>query len=213
MKYRKIKIILGKLISMAPTSKLRCFLYRNIFGYKIQKAKIGWGTFIVVKDANLDGCIIGKHNSFTGPMNISINKNASMGSSNIFNCNWWIEQESDNVYNKPNLLMESGTRISNNHYIDIAGSFTLCKKSMIAGRGSQFWTHGAGAIDRNIFIGENCYIGSAVRFSPGSSIGKNSLIGLGSVVTKKFNTENVIIAGQPAKIIREDYDWKTRKNI
>ncbi len=214
MKHRKLRIILAKLISIAPTSKLRCFLYKSILGYKIHKSIIGWRTVIVVNSADLNRCRIGGKNHFIGPMNISINKNASIGSSNIFNCGWWtIEKQFDNTNYESNLLIEEDTLITGNHYIDVVGSFTLSKKSWIAGNGSQFWTHGAGVSDRNIFIGENCYIGSAVRFAPGSSIGKSSLVGLGSIVTKKFNTENVIIAGQPAKILRENYNWKTQENI
>lgn len=214
MKHRKLRIILATLISMVPTSKLRCFLYKSILGYKIHKSIIGWRTVIVVRNANLDRCRIGGKNRFWGPMNISINRNSSIGSSNIFNCGWWtLEKKFDNANYESNLLIEEDTLITGNHYIDVVGSFTLSKKSWIAGTGSQFWTHGAGVIDRNIFIGEDCYIGSAVRFAPGSSIGRNSLIGLGSVVTNKFNIENVIIAGQPAKIIREDYNWKTKENI
>ncbi len=212
--YRKLKIILAILISLSPTSKLRCFLYKLIFGYKIYKSFIGWKTVIVVNNANLDRCRISGKNRFIGPMNISINKNSSIGSSNIFICGLWtIKEQFENSNYESNLLIEEDTLITENHYIDLAGSFTLSKKSWIAGNGSQFWTHGAGVSDHNIFIGENCYIGSAVRFAPGSSIGKNSLIGLGSIVTKKFTKENVIIAGQPAKIIREDYNWETQKHI
>lgn len=197
-----------------PTNELRCFLYRTVLGYKIYRSSIGWMTIIAVDNAKLIECRIGRLNKFIGPMNILINKNAKIGSRNIFNCGWFtIEKQFEDDNYERNLIVENNTHIEKSHYIDVAGSFTLSKNSWIAGRSSQFWTHGAGAQDRNIFIGENCYIGSAVRFKPGSSIGNNSLIGLGSIITKKFNSKNVIIAGQPAKIIRENYNWKTQESI
>ena len=214
MKNRKLRIIFGHLISILPTSKLRCFLYRTIFDYKIYQSTIGWRTVIVVHCAKLIECQIRNNNRFIGPMNIIINNNSFIGSGNTFDCGWWtIDNQLENMNYARNLLIEENTHIGTGHYVDVVGSFMLSKNSWIAGRGSQFWTHGAGVHDRNIFIGENCYVGSAVRFAPGSSIGNNSIVGLGSVITKKFNSENVIIAGQPAKIIRENYNWKTQENI
>jgi len=141
-----------------------------------------------------------------GPMHIVINKNASIGPGNTIQADS-VEPKSD--YSR-NFIMEENSRIGRDHHIDIAASFTLGKNSWIAGKGSQFWTHGA-SIEESIFIGANCYIGSAVLFTPGSSIGNNTLVALGSVITKKFNTNDLMIGGNPAKIIKENYDWRTQK--
>lgn len=51
-----------------------------------------------------------------------------------------------------------------------------------------------------IQIGNNCFIGANSILLPGVIIGDNSIIGAGSVVTKTI-PENVIIGGNPAKII------------
>jgi len=197
-----------------PTSRLRVFLYRAIFNYRINRSYIGWNTILVVDAAELNECSIGRNNKFVGPMSITINKGASIGIKNTFTCGWWTQKEQFKIANyKCNLQIGTNTLITSEHHFDIAGAFTLGNNTWIAGCGSQFWTHGAGATDRDITIGEHCYIGSAVRFSPGSSVANNSIIGLGSVVTKEFYSNNIIIAGQPARVLRENYDWKTKQNI
>ena len=51
-----------------------------------------------------------------------------------------------------------------------------------------------------IVIGENCFIGDSVTILPNVKIGKNSIIGAGSVVTKPI-PNNSVAAGNPAKVI------------
>lgn len=52
-----------------------------------------------------------------------------------------------------------------------------------------------------IKIGDNVWLGANVIILPGVEIGNNVVVGAGSVVTKSFRAENLIIAGNPAKII------------
>lgn len=52
-----------------------------------------------------------------------------------------------------------------------------------------------------VLIGNNCFIGSNVMILKGVSIGENSTIASNSVVTKAFPS-NVVIGGNPAKIIK-----------
>jgi len=58
-------------------------------------------------------------------------------------------------------------------------------------------------------ICRNVWIGESVSILPGVEIGENSIVGANSVVTKSFPC-NVIIAGNPAKIIKR-YNFKTNK--
>ncbi len=52
-------------------------------------------------------------------------------------------------------------------------------------------------------IGKNCFIAVGATILPGVKIGNEVIVGAGAVVTKNVPS-NVIVAGNPAKIIREN---------
>ena len=53
-----------------------------------------------------------------------------------------------------------------------------------------------------VILEKNVFVGNDVSILKGVTIGENSVIANGAVVTKSFPT-NVIIGGNPAKIIRD----------
>ena len=53
-----------------------------------------------------------------------------------------------------------------------------------------------------VHIGKNCWLGAGVIVLPGVTIGDNTVIGAGSVVTKDIPA-NVIAVGNPCKVLRE----------
>lgn len=67
-----------------------------------------------------------------------------------------------------------------------------------------------------IHIGKNCWLGAGVIILPGVTIGDNTVIGAGSVVTKDIPA-NVVAVGNPCKVLREisehdkEYYYKDRK--
>ena len=83
--------------------------------------------------------------------------------------------------------------------------------------GVKFFTQGGGWVFREeypdfdtfgrISIGNNVYIGNNALIMPGVSIGNNVIIGAGSVVTKSIPSD-VIVGGNPAKIIGTFADYK-----
>lgn len=54
---------------------------------------------------------------------------------------------------------------------------------------------------RPIIIGNNCWLGGDVTVLPGVTIGENSVIGSGSVVTRDIPA-NVVAAGNPCRVLR-----------
>ena len=67
-----------------------------------------------------------------------------------------------------------------------------------------------------IHIGRNCWLGAGVVVLPGITIGDNSVIGAGSVVTKDIPA-NVVAVGNPCKVMRPigEYDrefyWRDKR--
>lgn len=67
-----------------------------------------------------------------------------------------------------------------------------------------------------VHIGKNCWLGAGVLVMPGVTIGDNSVIGAGSVVTKDIPA-NVVAVGNPCRVLREigerdkEYYFKDRK--
>ena len=64
----------------------------------------------------------------------------------------------------------------------------------LRGRGLQY--------NKDVWIGENAWIGACVVIVPGVRIGKNTVIGAGSVVTKDI-PDNVVAVGNPCRVLRE----------
>lgn len=85
--------------------------------------------------------------------------------------------------------------------------------------GVNIFTHGGGWILRNeypeydsfgkVIIGNNVYIGNNAMIMPGITIGDNVIVAAGSVVTKNV-PNNVVVGGNPARIIESIDDYKSK---
>lgn len=70
-------------------------------------------------------------------------------------------------------------------------------------------THPIDPVERNggteyakkVVIGDNCWLGGNSVICPGVTLGNNVVVGAGAVVTKSFG-DNVVLAGNPAKVIK-----------
>jgi acetyltransferase-like isoleucine patch superfamily enzyme len=93
--------------------------------------------------------------------------------------------------------------------------FQCTNKKIVIGKGTQI-AYGVGLITENhnlyditkhqpgkdIIIGRNCWIGMNAILLPGTVLGDHTIVGAGAVVTKSFPDGHVVIAGNPAKVIR-----------
>ena len=85
----------------------------------------------------------------------------------------------------------------------------------------EIWTDGHAIIDAKtkellnlpktpVLIGNHCWIGRKVTFTKGAQIPDDCIVGIGSVVTKKFTEACSVIAGNPAKAVKTGISWDGR---
>ena len=111
---------------------------------------------------------------------------------------------------KDNLIIGAETFVNNNVYFDCPGSIKIGKNCDI-GFNVSFVTatheiisdyeHNRAFKTFDVIVEDFVWIGCNATILPGVKIGKGSVIGAGSVVTKDI-PENVLAVGIPAKIIR-----------
>ena len=62
----------------------------------------------------------------------------------------------------------------------------------------------------NIYIGKNVWVANNVHFMKKSYISSGSVVGAHSVVTHKYDEDNVVVAGNPARIVKRNIKWQIK---
>ena len=117
-----------------------------------------------------------------------------------FRCDYGYNIEvGENFYTNYNLIILDCAKVTigNNVLIGPNVGFFTAGHSLHPDFRKQEWEHAY-----PIEIMDSVWIGGHVVINPGVSIGENSVIGSGSVVTKDI-PKNVFAAGNPCKVIRE----------
>ena len=58
-----------------------------------------------------------------------------------------------------------------------------------------------------ITIGNHVWVGMSAKFLKDSGVGNNTVVGADSLVTRKFDEENVVVGGVPAKVLKRGINW------
>ncbi|MCH5463753.1 sugar O-acetyltransferase [Levilactobacillus tujiorum] len=61
--------------------------------------------------------------------------------------------------------------------------------------------NGAMGIGKPVTFGDDVWVGGGAIICPGVTLGNNVIVGAGSVVTKSFG-DNVVVAGNPARVVK-----------
>jgi acetyltransferase-like isoleucine patch superfamily enzyme len=206
MKNTKLRKMAALAISLLPGSALRVQAYSLLLGYQFGPGtKLGWGVMIAVDSFRAGNKVaIRRNTTFVGPIRVDLGDHTFIGRSNKIECGDSAADPSQAHMNYAREFITGRDSLINEaHLFDVLGRIQIGDGTWVAGFASQFLTHGAGAMNRDILIGANCFLGSAVRFAPGSGIGDRVMVGMGAVVTKRILENDVVVAGLPAKIIKE----------
>jgi len=209
---------LAVLIAHIPESALRIALYHLLLGYQFgERCTLGYGVVIAV-DSFVAGkdVTIRRGTCFVGPIAVVLAERTFIGRFNKIECGAGAANAKVGHMNYTRRF-ETGSNslINEAHLFDVVGTIVIGKGSWVAGFSSQFLTHGASVMNRNISIGEDCFIGSAVRFAPGSGVADRVIVGMGAVVTGKIADSDVIVVGLPARVLRvrdENDNYQFEKN-
>jgi acetyltransferase-like isoleucine patch superfamily enzyme len=216
-------VLLG--IAFLP-SLLKRPLYRLFFGYKIGRGvKIGFSIIDAEECEIAENVSIGHLNALVGIKKLIIGDHTRIGHLNIIRggdevrLGRYTEIIRLNEINSipdpvivtpadPRFILGDGSVITTSHKIDFTDRVEFGKRVILGGRNSSLWTHNRQQT-KPITIGDYSYVGSEIRIAPGGEIPPKCIVGIGSVITKKFESEYVLIAGVPAKAVKElDEDGK-----
>ena len=102
----------------------------------------------------------------------------------------------------PRFILGAGSIVTTGHKIDFTDRVQIGKRTILGGRNSSLWTHNRQKT-MPILIGSFTYVGSEIRMAPGSAIPSRSIVGMGAVITNALSEANTLIAGVPAKPIKQ----------
>ena len=215
----KFRLVTLAILALFP-SFLKRPAYRLLFGYQIGKrVRIGL-SIIDAKECRIDDDVkIGHLNVFIRVKQLEINDHVRIGYLNIIRggdevhlgryseiirmneINSIAEPDVVNPID-PRFTLGDGSIITAGHKIDFTDRVTIGRRSILGGRNSSLWTHNRQRT-RPIDIGSFAYIGSEIRIAPGGSLPSRCVVGIGSVITSKLSAEGFLIAGVPAKPVKE----------
>lgn len=215
----RLRLLTLALIALLP-SFLKRACYRLFFGYRVGKrVRIGLSLLDARECSIEDDVEIGHLNVIISVGKLTIGDHVRIGHLNIIrggdevSLGRYAEIIRMNEINSipdpdvvnpitPRFILGEGSVITTGHKIDFTDRVEIGRRTILGGRNSSLWTHNRQRT-RPITIGSHTYIGSEIRVAPGSSIPSRTIVGIGSVITGELKEENYLIAGVPAKPIKQ----------
>lgn len=215
----KFRLFVLALIALLPSFLMRT-CYRLFFGYRIGKrVRLGVSIIDAAECHIEDDVQIGHLNVIIGVKKLSMGDHVRIGHLNIIRGGQEVRLEryseimrlneinsipEPDAVNpvEPRLILGAGSIVTTGHKIDFTDRVNIGRRTIIGGRNSSLWTHNRQRT-RPIDIGEFAYVGSEIRMAPGSSIPSRCIVGIGSVITTRIDAEESLIAGVPARPIKE----------
>ena len=97
-----------------------------------------------------------------------------------------------------NVNIEEGCMLSDQIEIRTTDNHSIIDK--ISGKRINF--------EEDVILHKHVWVGTHVILLKGTEIPEGSIVGAGTICTKKYDIANSVIAGNPGKVIRENIEWK-----
>lgn len=232
----KFRLVVLALFALLPSFLMRpC--YRLFFGYHIGK-RVHFGFSIIdAHECHIDDDVsIGHLNVIIGVGKLILGDHVRIGNLNIIrggdevDLGRYSELIRMNEINSipdpdvvnpvdPRFQLGPGSIITTGHKIDFTDRVEIGRRAIIGGRNSSLWTHNRQRT-LPVRVGDFAYAGSEIRVAPGGDIPPRCVVGIGAVITGKIDAEGWLIAGVPARPIKELsaedrflIERKTRKDL
>ena len=201
-------------------SLLKRPIYRLFFGYRIGKRVTIGFSLLDARDCQIaDDVHIGHLNVVIGVEKLIIGDHVRVGYLNILrggdeiSLGRYSEIIRMNEINSipdpdvvnptdPRFILGDGSVITAGHKIDFTDRVEIGRRTILGGRNSSLWTHNRQRT-LPIEIGSFVYVGSEIRIAPGGAVPSHCIVGIGSVITSHLDDEEHLIAGVPAKAIKQ----------
>jgi acetyltransferase-like isoleucine patch superfamily enzyme len=217
---KKLRVLISIIIALIPFNFLRLFLYKFLLGFKVDKySKISAFNLIVAEDVSLKMAVIGPFNIIK-IKSIKMDCDSYIGKFNVFSkLNLINMQKNSCILHKnfiggtygtsvecgcENLFIGEGSQISLSCFFDLSNQIIIGNNVVIAGSGTQFWTHGFNSLrvrsTAPIVIKNNVFIGAASTVVQGIHICSDVVIGAGTVVHRNIDTPGLYVSNKLQRV-------------
>lgn len=172
----------------------------------------GTGNYVEIKDGydvvNLKLLVRGNNNRIIIGEDFVVNYNTNVGSVNISakdDDNLISIGEYAHIRGEAEIVCMEGTKLI------IGNNFGMSSETIIrTGDGHRIFDRETGVRTNaaaDILIGNDCWIARRAVVLKGVVLKDYTILGTGTLVTKKYDESNIILGGNPAKIIKHNITW------
>lgn len=217
---KQLRMAMAIFIACVPLNIVRVALYRWVLGHDIDfrsrvaaftilhaervsmaSASIGPLNLIRLGELRMaEGALIGKLNFISRVRQLVLEPQACILTRNFIGGTHGTEV----ACGREALYIGAESQISISCFIDVSDQITLGRNVVIAGAGTQFWTHGFDHLRQRctgpIVINDNVFVGSASTLIQGVEVCANVVIGAGSVVHRRIEEPGSYASSQLRKL-------------
>ncbi|QYM77515.1 hypothetical protein K0B96_09245 [Horticoccus luteus] len=212
-----MRTVLLVVLAIFPNA-IKQVIYRRGFGFQIGRGvKLGFSIVLAWQVKIGDGSRLGNFNVIKKLPLFEMGPRSSIGSFNYF------AHGTHPAQAKASFALGSDSAITGGHYFDVAAPIRIGDFTTVAGKGSQFWTHGIDVVRcvqsvAPISIGSYVLVCAGAKVVGGAIVPDKSVVAAGAVVAAKYCEAGVLLAGVPATVrkkfsTQEAYFQRTAKDV